>query len=481
MSIKNIFKIPNLNIDNILKFWFTISTVIILCILSWSINYVNEKISIYGNFLKITIYLHYILIFFFIFVFLKSKNKLFFLFLFSYLFGDFLYNLNYSNINGKIIYQLKNNTFILTSINKSKELLTSNKEIKIIKNNSFELNPSFDGKIIVRKDDFPNTYIVSNNFKDKIIPVFENVKNNQKILPVYLKKIDDSNDSEFVYYDLNTISKVILNKNYKILKKVWSFENNVYFHHWGDIFDGKIFLPGTLTKSFPDDVQKLYKTSNLRKCKDQSFYYDTIEVLDDKTGEYLYRINLLEKLYVVKEIFNKDFKIACKDPLHLNDVIVLKSENQAKHFSNGKVGDLLISLATINAIVLLDKETFEVKWYFLEDMRVQHSPRVSDNGVMYVFDNQGGSPVHGTTRIISIDINAKKVIGVYEAKEDNFFENVRGGRLQLINEDLYVNAMTDSELFKIECDDIKYLKNCKKVRILKFLDNISDTYLLDVL
>ncbi len=479
MSIKNMFKVFDLSIDNILKFWFIISAVIILCFSSWSINYINEKISIYGNFLKVTVYLHYILISFFIFVSLKTRNKLILLFLFSYLFGDFLYNLNYANINGKIIYQLKNNTFILTSINKSKELLTSNKEIKKIKKSSFELNPDFDGKIIVRKDDFPNTYIVSNDFKEKIIPVFKNVKNNQKILPVYLKKIED-NYSEFLYYDLNTLSKVALDKNYKILDKIWIYENNVYFHHWGDTFEGKIFLPGTLTKSFPDEVQKFYKNSNLSKCKDQSFYFDTIEILDDKTGKYLSRINLLEKLHVIKEVFNEDFRVACKDPLHLNDVIILKSENQAKYFPNGKVGDLLVSLATINAIVLLDKENYKVKWYFLEDMRVQHSPRVSEDGVIYVFDNQGGSPVHGTTRIISIDINTKKVIGVYEAKENNFFENVRGGRLQLINESLYVNAMTDSELFKIECDEIRSLQNCKKVRILKFLDNISDTYLLDV-
>ena len=480
MSIKNIFKISNLNIDNILKFWFAISAVIILCFLSWSINYVNEKISIYGNFLKITIYLHYILIFFFIFVFLKSKNKLFFLFLFSYLFGDFLYNLNYSNINEKIIYQLKNNTFILTSINKSKELLTSNKEIKIIKNNSFELNPSFEGKIIVRKDDFPNTYIVSNNFKDKIIPVFKNVKNNQKILPVYLKKIDDSNDSEFVYYDLNSISKVILDDNYQIKKKLWSTNHNTYFHHWGDIYNGKIFLPGTLTKSFPNDVQKLYKDSNFGKCKNESFYFDTIEIIDDKTGEHLKRINLLEKVHNVSEVFNRNFKINCKDPLHLNDVRVLKKENQAKHFPNGKKGDLLISLATVNAIILLDKDSFEVKWYFLENMRVQHAPRVMENGVIYIFDNQGGSPVNGTTRIISVDIKTKKMIGAYEAKKNDFFENVRGGRIQIFNGEIYINAMTDSELFKIECTDMRSLKNCKKSTVLKFSENISDTYVLDV-
>ena len=235
-----------------------------------------------------------------------------------------------------------------------------------------------------------------------------------------------------------------------------------------------------MTKSFPNDVQKLYKDSNFGKCKNESFYFDTIEIIDDKTGEHLKRINLLEKVHNVSEVFNRNFKINCKDPLHLNDVRVLKKENQAKHFPNGKKGDLLISLATINAIILLDKDSFEVKWYFLEDMRVQHAPRVMENGVIYIFDNQGGSPVNGTTRIISVDIKTKKMIGAYEAKKNDFFENVRGGRIQIFKGEIYINAMTDSELFKIKCEDMRSLKNCKKSTILKFSKNISDTYLLDV-
>lgn len=480
MSIKNIFTNFNLNIDSILKFWFAISVIIILSALSWSINYINDKISIYGGFSKITIYLHYVFILSFIYLLIKNKKIITFLFLFSYLLGDFFYNSNFSNINNKIIFNLKNNTFILTTINKSKEFLIFNKDIKIIDKNSFKLNSEFNHKIILRKDDVPNTYIVSNTFEKKIKPIFSNIKNSQKILPVSIKQIINTNDSEFVYYDLNNISKVILDKNYRIKKKIWSTNHNAYFHHWGDTFEEKIFLPGTLTKSFPNDVQKLYKKSNFSKCENESFYYDTVEVLDLKTGKHLYRINLLDKLYIIEEVFNNNFIITCKDPLHLNDVRILKSVKQTKHFPNGKIGDLLVSLAGINGLILLDKDNFEVKWYFLEEMRVQHSPRVIESGVILIFDNQGGSPVHGTTRIISVDIKTKKVIGKYEGKNTDFFENVRGGRIQIFNNEIYVNAMTDSELFKLKCEKLSLLQNCKKISVLKFVKDISDTYVLDV-
>ena len=64
-----------------------------------------------------------------------------------------------------------------------------------------------------------------------------------------------------------------------------------------------------MTKSFPNDVQKLYKDSNFGKCKNESFYFDTVEIIDDKTGEHLKRINLLEKVHNVSEVFNRNFKI----------------------------------------------------------------------------------------------------------------------------------------------------------------------------
>ena len=159
---------------------------------------------------------------------------------------------------------------------------------------------------------------------------------------------------------------------------------------------------------------------------------------------------------------------------------IIKNERQAKHFPNGKIGDLLVSLASINGLVLLDKDNFDLKWYFLDEMRVQHSPRLLESGAVLIFDNQGGSPVNGTTRIISVDVKTKKIIGKYEASGYDFFENVRGGRIQIFNNEIYVNAMTDSELFKLKCDQLHLLKNCKKIDVLKFNKDISDTYLIDV-
>ena len=60
--MKNILTNFKFNIDSILKAWFVLTVIITITVFSWTINYINEKILIYGGFSKITIYLHYILI-----------------------------------------------------------------------------------------------------------------------------------------------------------------------------------------------------------------------------------------------------------------------------------------------------------------------------------------------------------------------------------------------------------------------------------
>ena len=52
-------------------------------------------------------------------------------------------------------------------INKSKDLLISDEDIKVIDPDSFELSEKFESTIILRKDDVPNTYIISNDNKKK--------------------------------------------------------------------------------------------------------------------------------------------------------------------------------------------------------------------------------------------------------------------------------------------------------------------------
>ena len=201
MSMKNIFTNFKFNIDSILKTWFVITIIITITAFSWTINYINEKILIHGGFSKITIYLHYILILSLIILTLKKRKIMIFLFLFFYLFGDFFYRANLNNINNIIISNVKSNTFFLTIINKSKEFFVDTKKIKTIDESLFQLNPKFEHSIILKKDNVPNIYIVSNNFEKKIKPIFKKVKNSQKILPIYIKQVSGSKDREFTYYD----------------------------------------------------------------------------------------------------------------------------------------------------------------------------------------------------------------------------------------------------------------------------------------
>ena len=84
--------------------------------------------------------------------------------------------------------------------------------------------------------------------------------------------------------------------------------------------------------------------------------------------------------------FNENYDIIdCTDPTHLNDVRVIKDSSIASSFPNGKVGDILISILGIHAVVLLDRDDYHMKWYTIGKTRNQHSPRIVDEGKMLIF------------------------------------------------------------------------------------------------
>ena len=45
-------------------------------------------------------------------------------------------------------------------------------------------------------------------------------------------------------------------------------------------------------------------------------------------------------------------------------------------------------------------------------------PKVTSDGTIFVFDNLGSNPINGKSRLVSIDIKTKEILGIYES--DNF-------------------------------------------------------------
>ena len=77
----------------------------------------------------------------------------------------------------------------------------------------------FEGQIIIRKNGFENVYVLDTK-KKALYEIFDTVSKDDKILPIYIKKIN-ALEYEFLYYNLSTLVKTKLNSNFKIKNIVW--------------------------------------------------------------------------------------------------------------------------------------------------------------------------------------------------------------------------------------------------------------------
>ncbi len=468
--------------NNFLKSWWYISIVFLFSFLGWLIYYGIEKSQIYG-FSNFFLILHLLIILILLLFFLKKNIKFVLVVLIFYFFGNFIYFANFLNLNVTIQSVIRDNQFSLDLLGKVRNLARGKNYEKKLTIEDIDVSKDFNGKILIKAEKFPNIFILSKDGNEaKIFNVFDSKDiTNTNRLPLQLKK--NNNDIwELVYFDYNNIHKIQLDQNFKFKNEIWNLSHGLSFHHWGDSFEGKLFIPGSTSKSYP--VNEKFNLNMNEKCKKGLLYFETIEVLDEDSGAHLETISILDKIIDIKKEFTKGSEIInCNDPLHLNDVRIIKNSDIASYFPNGKVGDMLLSLLSIEAIVLLDKDDYSMKWYTVGDYEDQHSPRPLGSGKLLVFNNKAGSRVFGKSQIISTDIKSKKIAGIYKGKNKNdFFQSNNAGRIQLIdNNSIYINESERSRLFKIECSDLSTLQNCKRKNILNINKGKIYTHTLDII
>lgn len=263
-------------------------------------------------------------------------------------------------------------------------------------------------------------------------------------------------------------------------KEVW--KTKVIIHHWGTVYKNKLYVPGRKYENYPEDLPDNAKNLNVAKCKVKNALADTIVVINMVNGSIEKQINLLPiiashpilgtKLGYSKKLFSKlktdredsIFESSflgpsyCDDLLHLNDVKILQKKD-LKYFNQSKIGDYLLSLHTLNAIVLIDHETLKVKWYLRDKMKRQHSPNITKDGYLIIFDNKGSDKKYGKSRIIKYDLKNQKFDSYFDGNKDFYFESSIRGRVQLFNNKIFVTSSQQGEIFRLDCETTD-LKKC---------------------
>jgi len=217
---------------------------------------------------------------------------------------------------------------------------------------------------------------------------------------------------------------------------IWGFRGKP--HH--SIFvhpDGRIF---TLTRR---------AVVNEKYNPDEPILEDFVSVLDAR-GSEIRRVSILRALersayaHLIEERMKKS-----GDILHTNTIQVL--DGALEHLSPAfRKGSVLVSVLRLDFIGVIDMDEEKFVWGMGEPFKRQHEPILMSNGHMMLFDNQGGDPRFGGSRIMEFDPLTGNVFWEYEGTEKDKFYSYNCGTMQpLPNGNTLISESTTGRVLEV--------------------------------
>ncbi|NOD36553.1 MULTISPECIES: arylsulfotransferase family protein [unclassified Ruegeria] len=172
-------------------------------------------------------------------------------------------------------------------------------------------------------------------------------------------------------------------------------------HHWPTVdSDGRVYLPSAKLDPISETILDLNEPM---KCTYGAVYQEGVRIRDaDGTNILVHSLNALVRTSDVRGLA---FAVRddC-DPYHVNGIDLL-NEAAAAGIEGANPGDLVVSLRSSSALIIMNSQTGEIIKVFFGPMVAQHSPAVLPNGEILIFDNLGAGSSDGGvgTRILALD------------------------------------------------------------------------------
>ena len=150
------------------------------------------------------------------------------------------------------------------------------------------------------------------------------------------------------------------------------------------------------------------------------------------------------------------------DITHLNDVEIIGADFAAAN-PQFNVGDIIVSMRTLDAVAVIDRETGKFKFSLAGMMLRQHDPDALPNGNLLIFDNRMEKGQHnaltyipegqwfGGSRIFEINPRTQEIVWTYEGDEENpFFTSIQGKHESLDNGNVLIVETEGGRVFEVE-------------------------------
>ena len=183
----------------------------------------------------------------------------------------------------------------------------------------------------------------------------------------------------------------------------------------------------------------------------------TGEILEDFSVLGLIRDNSYDGiLYFGEESFPAP---GGKDPLHLNDIDILTA-SQASAIPRVKAGDIMVSMRTVNTVMILDRNSHEILWSATGPFLRQHDPDVIADGSMLVFDNrharrdkglESTPPKLGWSRLVALDPVTRHIMWEYRGSDETpLCSAIHGSVDELPNGNILATSSDEGRIIEVD-------------------------------
>jgi len=137
------------------------------------------------------------------------------------------------------------------------------------------------------------------------------------------------------------------------------------------------------------------------------------------------------------------------DIFHTNSLEILDGSAARRNPAFAK-GNLLVAMRSLDAIFVVDPKTEQVVWGFSADFEEPHDPQVLPNGNLLLFDNLGGSPKRGSSRMLEYRLPSMDLAWTYEGTPwDLFFTKGSGMAQRLPNQNTLITETDTGRAFEV--------------------------------